>query len=133
MLGAILMSATGGPRLQIPVGSVVDSFLGGAQASIAFTSDGDVTTTTLSDGAVDAGDWIVPKGAAPGPYTIRATVTSGSLDEGTADTDLALTSTRSFSVVQAGAGTKSATVTFQLKLGSSVLASRSVTLSATGL
>lgn len=133
MLGAILMSASGRPILQIPVGSVSDVFFDGAQATVGFHPNGEVTTTTFTDGNEYVGDWIMPKGAAPGPYSIRATLISGSLDAGTVDTDLPLTSSRSFGLFLQGAGGKTARVLFELKLGNAVVASREIDFSATGI
>lgn len=96
MLIAAIMGAMGGPRVHHPVGAVTDnSIINVAAAGISYESDGDVIATT-SVGAEDVGDWIVPKAAAPGAYTIRAEVLSGSLAAGSSatDTDLALTSSR---------------------------------------
>lgn len=132
MLGAILMSASGRPILQIPVGSVSDVFLGGAQATMGFHPNGEITTTTFTDGNKYVGDWIVPKGAAPGPYSIRLTLISGSLDTGTVDTDLPLTSSRSFGLFQQEAGGKTARVLVELKLGNVALVSREIDFSAIG-
>lgn len=135
MLIAAIMAAMGGPRVQHPVGAVTDnSIINVAVAYISYESDGDVIATT-SAGAMDVGDWIVPKTAAPGAYTIRAEVLSGSLAAGSSatDTDLALTSTRSWGVEQIGAGTTIATIRLTIKLGGAALATRDIVLTATAV
>lgn len=102
-------------------------------ASIAYQNDGDIQTDT-TDGSVDVGDWITPKALAPGSYTVRAHVDSGTLagTSSAVDTDLALTSTRSWGVEQAVVGTATATITVTLKDGSgNTLATGQVTISAT--
>lgn len=131
MSGALsMLLGSGGATVQIPAGSVTDSGIGGAQATISFQSDGDVTATTLSSGTVDAGDWIIPKSAAPGSYTIRADIVSGAVDDGTTGSDLALTSNQSWSVIS-NSGEEQCVLTISIKLGSTVLKSREVTLTAT--
>jgi len=133
MLIAAIMGAMVVPRVQHPVGSVNDNFPGVATAYISYESDGDVISSTIAGGAIDVGDWITPKTAAPGAYTIRAEVLSGSLAAGSSatDTDLALTSTRSWGVEREGAGTTIATIRLTIKLGGAALAIRDITLGAT--
>src|SRR5690554_2482482 len=133
MLIAAIMAAMGGPRVQHPVGVVLDNSIGAAIAYISYESDGDVVATTIAGGAADVGDWIAPKAAAPGAYTIRAEVLSGLLAAGSSatDTDLALTSTRSWGVEREGAGTTIATIRLTIKLGGAALAIRDITLGAT--
>jgi len=132
LLAALLGAFGGGARVQHPVGAVTDNSIGVAVANISYESDGDVIATTIADGAVDVGDWIAPKAAAPGAYTIRAEVLSGSLAAGSSatDTDLALTSTHSWGVEQVGTGTTTATIRLTIKLGGATLATRDITLTA---
>lgn len=132
MLIAAIMGAMVGPRVQHPVDSVNDNFPGVATAYISYESDGDVISSTISRGAEDVGDWVTPKTAAPGGYTIRAEVLSGSLAAGSSatDTDLALTATRSWGVEREGAGTTIATIRLTIKLGGMALATRDITLAA---
>lgn len=74
-----------------------DTIGGTATAQLIVRSDG--TTDQNQDGAVtqinSGTDWIVPNAAAPGPYSVRFTLTSGDTPGvGTLDTWLALTSDR---------------------------------------
>lgn len=136
MSGIALSSAIGGtPRVDISAGfGANDSQLDPtpAFASVAFESDGDVSETTVG-GSADAGDWITPKASAPGGYEIHVHQDSGdALDVGSAalDTWLALTSTRQWDLTQTGVGTKVASLTAQIRLGSTVLSSGTITLQA---
>jgi len=135
MIGPLLDEGDG-VRVDISGGfSVVDTNGGTSTAGIVFESDGDVVKTN-SLGNTDAGDWISPKAAAPGTYEIMAHQESGdALDGGSSalDTWLVLTSSRSWSITQIGAGAKSATLTVSIRIGSVVLSSGSGTLSATAL
>ena len=120
--------------LSIVLASVTDVTPGAtATATATYESDGDVISTTFSGGAVDAGDWIAPRSFAPGPYTIRANIVSGTLSGGDATaTDLPLTSTRSWYVEQTIVGTKTCTILVQIKNAAGVvMAQANVVLTAT--
>lgn len=131
--GALLLLAAGGPLFKVHTSAVSSNGDGGAiTASIAYQNDGDIQTDT-TDGSLDVGDWISPKALAPGAYTIRVHVDSGTLDSGdSVDADLALSTTRSWGISQAAVGSKSATITVTIKdAGGNTVASGQVTLSAT--
>ena len=118
--------------IQHPVDSVEDFSAGAAAAYVTYEPDGDVITITNSNGVVDVGDWIVPKAIAPGAYTIRAEVLSGTLSASSSATnaDLALTSARSWGVEHVGPGSATATIRVTIKLGGATLAIRDITLTA---
>lgn len=101
-----------------------------ALAAVTFESDGDVISTT-SVGAVDAGDWIAPKAAAPGTYEIMAHLESGSITTGTLDTWMALSSSRAWQIEQLVVGSTTAVLTISIRQGSTVLATGTVSLEAT--
>lgn len=121
-----------GALFHVHTGSVSSSGEGGTiTASIQYQSDGDIVSST-TNGNVTEGLWVTPAALAPGAYTIRVHVDSGTLSAGTEDTDLALTSNRTWTVSQADVGSSSATLTFTLKDGSgNTVASGQMTLSAT--
>lgn len=126
------------PFLSAGSGNISDSSAGAAQASLTFQTDGDIIANTISGGAVDDGDWITPKALASslnGQCTIRAHVdseTGSGLDSSSAeDTDLALSTERSWVVSQSGVGSSSATITFTIKFNGATIHSVQRTLSAT--
>lgn len=123
-----------GPRVNIADGGVVQDVRLGpdtALARIDFESDGDITSV-VSTGSADAGDWIAPKGAAPGSYEIMAHQNSGTPVTGTLDTWQALSSSRSWSVEQLVVGSATANLTISIRLnGGSTLSSGTFTLEAT--
>jgi len=135
MTGALLMlMAVGGDRVDISGGGgAIDVAEGAAFAQIAFESDGDIVSTT-SVGSSDDGDWIAPKAVAPSAYEIRAHKDSGATPDGSAlDTWLPLTSNRSWSLTQSGAGAKSASLTISIRIGGTVVSSGVFVLSAEAL
>jgi hypothetical protein len=103
----------------LPSGIVDDTQLtGSASASVALNSNGSGTATNQS-----AFDWVTPTSIAPGGYTIRAHVASGTNPIGSAlDTDLALSSNRSWTHNQSGVGVKTCVLELTLKdsLGNTV-------------
>lgn len=136
MIGPLLDDGDG-VRVDISAGGgAEDTAAGTCSVSLAFESDGDIAATTTSSGSTDAGDWIAPKAAAPGSYEVLLHQDSGdALDGGSAalDTWLALSSTRTITMTQTGAGVKSASFTVSIRLGSTTLSSGTFTLSATAL
>jgi hypothetical protein len=108
----------------------------GAQSRIDFTSGGDVVWNTINNGSPVISNWVAPTSFAPGAYTLRADITSGSLDGGSAATgsDLALTSNRFWSRSRAtggGAGSTACALNLTLKNAGVTVATASVTLTAT--
>jgi hypothetical protein len=118
-MSGVLAAIAGGPTFFVETTAVSDNSPSPASAFITYESDGDVVATTALDGAVDRGDWISPKALAPGAYTVRAHVDSGSLDGASSavDSDLALSVSRGWGVTQAVAGANTATITVTIKDG----------------
>lgn len=116
-------------------GAMSDTVAGPSlQVSLTFENDGDIVGTSSATGSADLGDWITPKGAAPGSYQIMAHQESGDAVSGTLDTWLALTSSRTWALPeQIGAGSKSATLTVSIRLGGVVLSSGTFALDETVL
>lgn len=121
-------------RVSIADINVTDTNSGAAQATYALENDGDIITTTNFGGAVDAGDWVVPKSAAGAAYEVRATIVSGTVDSGSSATGswLALSTTRSWNVQRATTGTKAVSLTIEIRLTATgvVLDSAAVLLTA---
>jgi len=97
-----------------------------ASASWTLESDGDIAKTGA--GAGDIGDWIAPKGAAPGSYECRATLNSGDTPSGTLGSWLALTSNRTWSHTTSGPGVLTCELLIEIRLGTTVLDSTTVTI-----
>jgi hypothetical protein len=87
-----------------------------AQACITFDTDGTWEAVGTNDGLQESGNYVTPTSLAAN-YTIRASLVSGSTPSpGSAlDTDLALTSLRSWCSTQVGEGSVGATLDFTLK------------------
>ena len=97
-----------------------------ASASFQLQSDGDIIS-----GAGDAGDWLLPKGAAPSDYEAKITMTSGTLTSGTTGSWLALSSTRTWTLNRNIVGTSTAQGTLEIRKGSGfTLASATITWTA---
>lgn len=116
------MATLGKVTLDVAAGTYIG--LPGSGSSYALESDGDIIAAVVGD----VGDWITPKGKAPGAYECRATLNSGSVATGTTGSWLALTSTRTWTVGVSG----SANLTIEIRLGSTVLASGTVIISGGG-
>ena len=130
MLLAAVMTA--GPRVLLDASySVFDLVANPATAGASFSLEnvGDVSKTT-SSGSTDLGDWVRPKGAAPGSYECRATLNSGVTPSGTLGSWLALTSTRTWGLVQSTIGSTTCVLTVEIRRGTTVLATSTVTLNA---
>jgi hypothetical protein len=99
-----------------------------ATASYALESDGDIATNL-----VDSGDWITPKAAAGADYECRATVVSGTFTSGTFGSWLALSSTRSWTLVRTTLGTSTASMLIEIRRASdgTVLDSATISFTAT--
>ncbi len=100
-----------------------------ATAWLQFRNDGAVYDQDNSK----RGDWILPNGAAPDDYEIRANSSSPDTpDSGTMDTWLALSSSRTWSESRSGVGIDSKTFTVDIRKGSSgdPLITRTCTLTA---
>lgn len=84
-----------------------------ATAQVVLKTDGTYTSTGTA-----SGNWITPTSLAPGAYTIRAHVNSGSTPSGSAlDTDLALSTQRSWLITQSGPGSKVCDLLLTIKDG----------------
>jgi hypothetical protein len=130
ILGALASGAA--PRIAVSNVTITSNTTDPVSASAQYTlnATGDIERFTTLGGTVDIGDWISPKSALKSPYTVRATVTSGALSSGTTGSDLALTGSQTWAVNQVGLGNNSATFTVDIKRGSTILATASITLNA---
>lgn len=105
---------------------------GTAGVTLAINSNGSLTATGDNVGPLDSYDWITPT-AGSTTYFVRATLIGGSFSTGTTGTWLALTSNRTWSVSQSGAGTQTANATFEIASdsgGTNVVASANIILTA---
>ena len=111
---------------------VLDFSGGSSSAGYQLTSAGDVIAITDTIGPLDRGDWVSPKGAAPGSYECRADIVSGSLDGGSSATGswLALTSTRTWTISRGSPGVSDCILTMQIRLAGVVLTTAEITLTA---
>lgn len=97
-----------------------------ASASFQLQSDGDIIS-----GVSDAGDWLVPKSAAPSDYEAKITMTSGTLSSGTTGSWVALSSTRTWTLNRTTPGLSTAIGTLEIRKGSGpTLASSEITWDA---
>lgn len=119
-------------RVMIPIDLVADTAPLPCGAGIVFESDGDVLASRTSSGNENVGSWILPKALAPGLFTIRADLVSGVLagSSSATGTDLAMTSTRRWDVLDDTGSGAGAVVTISIKLGGATLASKNVMLTA---
>lgn len=122
---AMAMLMAGGFSITYSVGnggSLLDSddvtFSGQSSVTITFLSNGGATFTAENFGSIASFAWITPSGLAPGSYTIRLDVDSGTSPTG-ANTgqDLALTSNRSWTWTRNTSGETTANITLTLKDG----------------
>lgn len=113
----------------LPFSNVSDAGFGNSQSTISFASAGTFSSGGLNSGTIETGNWVTPTSLAPGSYTIRAHVSSGSSPSGDAlDADLALTSNRSWNILQSGTGSKTSTLLLTLKKAGVTVATGSVQL-----
>lgn len=117
--------------------SIVDDLItstkvasGTAVATYRLSSTGDIEQTKNTT-TTDIGDWVTPKSAAAN-YECKATLVSGSLTSGTTGSWLALTTSRAWSVSQSTTGTKTATISVEIrKVGTTtVLDTATITVEA---
>lgn len=106
------------------------SFPGTASASFSLDNAGAATGGPNSANGFLSYAWL--SGALAAGYEVRATKTAGLLNSGTLGTWLSLAATRSWSNTQTGAGSKSATITFEIRDATSliVVATASIAISA---
>jgi hypothetical protein len=129
MLIAAIAGTIGGARVSITNQGVSDvqPTPGTAFAGYRLTTTGKVQTSAGS--YADVEDWITPTSAASGAYEVKATLNSGALTTGTTGSWLALSSTREWTV-ETSIGVVDANLTIEIRRGSTVLDSATVTLSA---
>lgn len=129
-MSGILLAANPGSVIiggGFPYNAIDNDFGGGtATATVSFRTDGQV----FNHNSIDLGDWITPPGFAPGSYEIRATPNPDTPDTGTMNNWLALTSQRNWSETQSGIGNSVKTFQIEIRLGSTVLFTGDVTLTA---
>ena len=131
ILLAAFAALGGEPLISLSNRTVFSSGAASQTATYTLESDGDIVATTTPVGAVDVGDWIDPKAAAPGTYEVLATIVSGSLSSGTTGSWLALTSNRSWSVTRGSLGDATCIITVEIrKGGGATLASATIELTA---
>lgn len=84
-----------------------------ATAQVVLKPDGTYTSTGAA-----GGNWVTPTSLAPGAYTIQAHVNAGSTPSGSAlDTDLALSTQRSWLITQSVPGSKICDLLLTIKDG----------------
>ncbi len=104
-----------------------------SHARITFNSNGTFVSSGDSSGTTESGNWITPTSAAPGSFTIRAHVDSGTAPTGMSlDTDVALSGSPALQLSNSVSGTS---VTCNLTLtikdgGGSVVATGSALMQA---
>ena len=127
LLNMSIMQTAGGDVITVPTRTITEQFVSGsATAGVQFQSDGDIIATSGTPSG-SLGDWIDPKDSAPGAYEIRATVTSGTLTSGTANTWQALTSSRTWSIT--GTNSRTSQIFFEIRDGAgTVLDDGTITL-----
>lgn len=132
MLIAAIAGTIGGARVSITDQGVSDvqPSPGTAFAGYRLTSSGEAQTDTNSSSWTRVEDWIRPTSAAPGSYEVRATLNSGTLTSGTTGSWLALSTTPEWTVERTLNGISSASLTIEIRRGTTVLDSATVTLTA---
>jgi hypothetical protein len=133
LVGAYLATLSGAGGSGSTIVALADTYVsdynsGSAEASYSLTSGGDVFATTTLDGAIDIGDWISPKSAAPGSYEVQADVIYGSVTGSATGSWLALTSTRTWTLSLVGSGFEGAALTVSIRLSGTVIATATVSL-----
>lgn len=136
MAGALLMVSATGAWISL-VGATIQDVDGvapyNAGISLVLNSDGTVDyLRNIQADSFEAQDWISPASEAPGPYSVRATVLSGSLSSGTTGSWLALTSNRSWSRTRTSVGTSSCQLQLEISPngGTTVIKTVTFTLNA---
>lgn len=110
----------GGPLFALPGGNSGDVSSGGTAATtvLAMNTAGTFSIAGGTSGVLESGNWVTPTIYAPGAYTIRAHLNSGTALTGSAmDVDLAISGNPSWSLTEAVVGTLTANVTLTLKDG----------------
>ena len=128
ILAAYLATLGSSPTVSISNLLVVAIGFSTQTASYTLQADGDIISAGTI--VVDQGDWIVPKSAASGVYETRATVVSGSLTTGVTGTWLSLDSDRTWSLVRNSVGSSQCVLTIEIRKGTTVLTSATITLEA---
>jgi hypothetical protein len=135
LVGAYLATLSGAGGSGSTIVALADAYVsdynsGSAEASYSLTSGGDVFGTTTLNGAIDIGDWISPKSAAPGSYEVQADVIYGSVTGSATGSWLALTSTRTWTLSLVGSGSEAAALTVSIRLGGTVITTATIDLEA---
>lgn len=126
-----ILTALKGLVFKLPTTNASDIVVSGASSATVTLNTNGSYLSAISTGTVESGSWVVPTAAAPGAFTIRCHVNSGTNPTGSAlDTDLALTSARSWSQGRATAGTTASNVTLTLKNAGLTLKTSTLDISA---
>lgn len=114
-----MLAAISGPAYALPAGGTGDvSTAIAAVTTLAMNSAGTYSIAGNTSGVLQSGNWVTPTAFAPGAYTIRVHQNSGTAVTGSAlDTDLALSSNRTWTLTEAAVGTLTANLTLTLKDG----------------
>lgn len=126
---AAALLALKGPTYRLPAGVTDVVASGTSDAHVTFNTNGTLQGVN-SGGITESGNWVLPAALASGSYTIRCHVNSGTLSSGTVDSDLALSSARTFTCTRSTAGTTAANITLTLKFNGTTVATATIDLSA---
>lgn len=128
-----IVAAAGGvsPRVQLSNQTIDDVVTqpATAEAQYRVESDGEVRSITEGNGNEFLETWGTNPNLA---YEVRASIVSGSLSGGSDVTGawLALSTDRRWRVLYEGSGAKTCTLTVEIRLGTTVLATATINLSA---
>lgn len=123
-----ISNQTVGPAFSTSASSVGIRLTRGGQYHVGDSSSS--LTPTYSD--IGGNEWVNQESATVGDaFEAMLETSSGTLSSGTADSWLALSSTRSWEVSQNGVGTKTFTGTLKIRRGSTVMDTAAISLTAT--
>lgn len=127
---AAVAGAVGGPRVALSNASTTDTTATPFNPNAFYTLD---NVGNVSNSAGPLGLWVTPASAAGSNYEARVTVTAGSLTSGTVGSWVSLGTSRAWGLSTVSVGTVTATATVEIRSAASlnVLASATVSFSAT--
>ena len=124
MLPCCMSGIAGASTVQITISNVTTTNTRAGTAATAkyeLQSDGDIYRSSANANPdVYVGDWIEPRASAGGGYECKVTINTGSLTTGTSGSWLALSSTRTWTIVQGSMGSGNVNFTVEIRqVGSS--------------
>ena len=133
MPGSGVIAGVATANVMISNATLVNTRIGtAATAKYELQSDGDIIGNGVAGGGdVDIGDWVEPRAAAGGDYECKVTINSGSLTTGTSGSWLALSSTRTWTIVQGVLGSSNVNFTVEIRLVGSTTTLDSATIDLT--